>query len=265
MPAGAASSSSDGPSLRGRVALVTGAAAGIGLACVRRLLGDGCRVAMLDRDGDALDLATSDLAAGDSQAAERVLARVGDATAEDVATGLVDDAVHRWGRLDLLVNAAGGFTDATAFEDLDVDEFRRALDLNLTSAFLATRAAVRIMRPAGYGRIVNIASMAGRTAVPATSHPYSAAKAGMIGMTRRLAFELAPHGITVNAVAPGVVLSPRVAQVHASRLPEILSATPVGRTGEPEEIADAVWYLSRPESGYVTGAVIDVNGGRFMG
>jgi NAD(P)-dependent dehydrogenase (short-subunit alcohol dehydrogenase family) len=120
------------------------------------------------------------------------------------------------------------------------------------------------MKNARFGRIVNIASMAGRTGVPDVSHPYAAAKAAMIGLTRRLALEVAPAGITVNAVAPSVVWSPRIAKVHQARLHEILHATPVGRVGDPHDIADAVWYLARPAAGYVTGAVLDINGGRFM-
>jgi len=235
-------------SLGGRVALVTGAAAGIGRACVERFLDDGCHVVALESDVSAAKGLEEDL----SEAVGTVVACQGDATVEDDVRAAVAMALERWRRLDVLVNAAGGFTES------------RLVNLNLTSAYLCCREVLPAMKRAGFGRIVNISSMSGRTAVPNTSHAYSAAKAGMLGLTRSLALEVAPAGITVNAVAPGVVMTPRISVLHAARMDELRAATPVGRLGEPSDIADAVWYLARPVTSYMTGAVLDLNGGRFM-
>jgi len=247
-------------SLGGRVALVTGAAAGIGRACVERFLDDGCHVVALESDVSAAKGLEEDL----SEAVGTVVACQGDATVEDDVRAAVAMALERWRRLDVLVNAAGGFTESPAFEAEEPGTWERLVNLNLTSAYLCCREVLPAMKRAGFGRIVNISSMSGRTAVPNTSHAYSAAKAGMLGLTRSLALEVAPAGITVNAVAPGVVMTPRISVLHAARMDELRAATPVGRLGEPSDIADAVWYLARPVTSYMTGAVLDLNGGRFM-
>jgi len=247
-------------SLDGQVAVVTGGAAGIGLGCVERLVGDGATVVLIDRDGEA------------AQAAAKRLSDVGTVVAEpvdvtDIAAvqNVFARTVADHGRLDVLVNGAGGFTKAPLIEDFEPEEWDWILTLNLKSVYLCCRAAVPTMKAAGYGRIVNISSMAGRTAARGISHAYNAAKAGVIGLTRGLALELATSGITVNSVAPGVVLSPRVEKLHAHRMDEILAETPIGRPASAAEIADVVWYLASPGSSYVTGATIDVTGGRFIG
>lgn len=247
-------------SLDGQVAVVTGGAAGIGLACVERLAAEGAAVVLVDRDGEAAAAAADRLGAtGD------VVAHQADAMEADAVADVFDTLRDSRGRLDVLVNGAGGFTRAPVIEDLPPDEWDAVVAWNLRSTYLCCRAAVPTMKTAGYGRIVNIASMAGRTAVAGISHAYNAAKAGVIGLTRGLALELATSGITVNSVAPGVVLSPRVERLHAHRMDEILAATPIGRPASAAEVADVVWYLSSPGSSYVTGATIDVTGGRFIG
>ena len=241
-------------SLDGQVAIVTGGGAGIGAACVERLAAEGARVALVDRAETAAAAATGD----------QILFVHADATKEDEVASSVARVLHAWGRIDVLVNAAGGFTEAPPLSDLDGEQWDRLITLNLTSAYLCCRHAAPVMRAAGYGRIVNITSMAGRTALSGVSHAYHAAKAGLTGFTRSLGLELAPHGVTVNAVAPGVVLSPRVAHLYQNQLDAILAVTPLGRTARPEEIADAVWYLASPGAGYITGTTLDVNGGRFF-
>lgn len=250
----------DAAPLSGQVALVTGGAAGIGLACVERLAAEGARVALVDRDHQAGAKAAARL----RESGREVVFTSADVTAEHDVARTFDDVFDRWGRLDVLVNGAGGFVQAPPLRDLDRQEWDGLIALNLSSAYLCCRRAVEPMTAAGYGRIVNVASMASRTAVPHISHAYTAAKTGLVGFTRSLALELAPHGVTVNAVAPGVVLSPRVSRLHADRLDEIVAATPVGRVATAEEIADAVWYLSSPGARSITGITLDVNGGRYL-
>jgi 3-oxoacyl-[acyl-carrier protein] reductase len=246
--------------LDGQVAVVTGGAAGIGLACVQRLADEGASVALVDRD----ERAAREVAGGVSSSGQ-IVAYVADATDASAVEAVFESVLAGHGRIDMLVNGAGGFTRAPLIEDLPPDEWDAVVAWNLRSAYLCCRAAVPTMKKAGYGRIVNISSMAGRTAAPGISHAYNAAKAGVIGLTRGLALELAPLGVTVNAVAPGVVLSPRVEKLHAHRMDDILASTPIGRPASAEEVADVVWYLASPGASYVTGATIDVTGGRFIG
>ena len=242
-----------------RSVVVTGGAAGIGLACARRFAKDGDRVAVLDRDDRRAAEVTEALAAEGYEArAEHV-----DVTSATEVREVFDRIGHAWEGVDILVNGAGGFTSSNEIEDVSEEEWDKLLALNLKSAFLCSQQCIPHMKAVGFGRIVNISSLAGRTAVADTSLAYSAAKAGLIGFTRRLALDVARFGITVNAVAPGVVLSPRVAALHEQRLPAILAATPVGRVAESEEIASAIAFLASSEASYITGATLDVNGGRL--
>ncbi len=247
-------------SIQGHVALVTAGAVGIGEAIVERLAHEGARIALLDLDE----------AQGESSA-RRIQDEGGearfintDATSANEIEAAVEETLVTWGRIDILVNCAGGFVENPAIEDLEEGQWRRVVDLNLKSAYLCSRAVVPFMKKAGYGRIVNIASQSGRDAIIETGLAYSAAKAGLVGFCRRLAVEVAPHGVTVNTVAPGVVITPRTGVLHKERLPEILSKIPAGRLADAADIADAVWYLARPEARYVTGVTLDVNGGRYV-
>ena len=245
------------PVFRDQVALVTGAGAGIGRACAERLAAAGARVLVLDRNPERV----AEVVAG-AQGAEGVVADAADEAA--VATA-VAGAVRRWGRLDVLVTCAGGFRAAGPLADVPLEQWDEQLRANLTATFLACRAAVPVMRERRYGRIVTVSSMAARTALRQAAHPYTAAKAAVAGLTRQLALEVAADGLTVNAVAPGVVLSPRVARHGPQRLAALAAEVPMGRLGRAEEVAEAVCFLAGPGAGYVTGVTLDVNGGRHMG
>lgn len=251
----------DRSSVRGQVAFITGGAAGIGEGCAARFAAEGARVAVLDLD----DAKGAEVAGRAAAAGAETLFFQGDAASKADVRGAVRETIERWGSLEILINCAGGFFETHPVEEVEEEEWDRIVAWNLKSVYLCCREAVPAMRRAGYGRIVNVASVTGRTGVTTTSLPYGAAKAGVMGFTRRLAAELAREGITVNAVAPGLVLSPRVAEMHKHRMAEVLSKIPMGRDGSPEEIADAVWYLATPGAGYITGATLDVNGGMFTG
>ena len=250
------------PPIGDQVALVTGGGAGIGRACVERLAASGARVVLLDRNRDRADDVAAAIGRSGGGDVDVV---VGDAAEERVVLEAVATALDRGGRLDILVTCAGGFSGALPLPDIGLAEWNAVVTANLTATFLACRAVVPAMRRRRYGRIVTVASMAARTALPQAAHPYSAAKAAVAGLARQLAFEVAADGVTVNAVAPGVVLSPRVARRGPEFLAEVSRTTPMRRAGTPEEVAAAICFLAGPEAGYITGATLDVNGGRFMG
>ena len=241
-------------SLAGKTALVTGAARGIGLAIATRLAGDGARVALLDQDADAVETAARAIGRG-------ALALAGDVTrAADVnsAVGRLESA---WGRLDVLVNNAGITGRSLPIWELSDEDWQRVIDVDLTSVFLCCRAAVKVMLRQGGGRIVNIASIAGKEGNP-TLVPYSTAKAGVIGLTKALAKEVATRGIFVNAVAPAVIGTELLEQMEQSTVDLLVSKIPMGRVGRPEEVAALVAWLASDECSFSTGAVYDLSGGR---
>lgn len=239
--------------LDGRVALVTGAARGIGLAITERLAAEGARVALVDRD----------------PAVKEAAARVGDrglaVEADVTATAEVERAVRApqaaWGRLDIVVNNAGITGRSLPVWELKDEDWHDVIAADLTSVFLVSRAAVRIMRPQGGGRIVNIASIAGKEGNP-TLVPYSAAKAGVIGLTKALAKEVVGHGILVNAVAPAVIGTELLQQMTADTVKMLVAKIPMGRVGTPQEVAALVAWLASDECSFSTGAVYDLSGGR---
>ncbi|MDP6088025.1 MAG: SDR family NAD(P)-dependent oxidoreductase [Nitrospinota bacterium] len=246
-------------SIRDHVALVMGGAVGIGGACAERFAEEGARVAVVDLDSEKGEAAAGKLNAAGGEA----LFVKADATSKAEVESAFGQVLGRWNRLDILVNCAGGYVDTYPIEEIKEEEWDAGIAWNLKSAMLCCQAAAAPMKKAGYGRIVNVSSLAGRTALVYTPLDYCAAKAAVMGLSRRLSAELGPHGITVNAVAPGVTLSPRVAVMHQDILDDIVKTIPLGRVAEPEDIADAIWYLCTPGAGYITGVSLDVNGGRF--
>ena len=234
------------------LALVTGGASGMGLATVERLARDGFRVVMVDRAAALVAQEAGRLAAGGLAVEGRVL----DLTDEPAVRALVQSL----GPVTALVNNAGVF-DERRFGEVSSDDFRRAYEVNLIAAATLTQEVARTM-PEG-GRIVNIAS---RAYLGARNHPhYVASKAAIVGYTRASAMELAPRGILVNAIAPGLIDTPILRALTPERLAAQLALQPTGKAGRPEDIAQAVSFLVSPQTGFITGQVLFVDGGKSLG
>ena len=240
-------------SLRGRVALITGAARGIGAATARAFAGAGARVALLDREAAELEAVARE-AGG--------VAFPADVTDDAAVRRAVGDVVARWGRLDILVNNAGIVRDA-ALADVKDEDWAATLDVNLRAAMLCARAAVPHMKAAGFGRILSATSIVARTGNYGQT-AYAASKAGIIGLTRAWARELGPKGITANAVAPGFIDTDMVKTVPAKVMADLLSRTPAGRMGRPEEVANVYLFLASELASFVNGAVVGVDGGLLL-
>nr|WP_208103519.1 SDR family NAD(P)-dependent oxidoreductase [Rubellimicrobium sp. CFH 75288] len=237
--------------MTGAVAAVTGGAAGIGLGVARRLAASGARVTLWDRNPEALARAGIEGAQTD---------RV-DVADWDAVRAATDRLRAREGRIDVLVNCAGIAGLNVPLDAYPLDEWDRVLRVNLYGTFHCCRAVVPVMRAQGSGRIVNFASMAGKDGNPNAS-AYSAAKAGVIALTKSLGKELARTGITVNVVAPAVIRTEMAEAVSPEQLAYMLEKIPMGRMGEVEEAAALVAWLASPEASFSTGAVFDLSGGR---
>ena len=241
--------------LTGKTALVTGASGGIGGAIAKTLHAAGANVGLSGTRTEPLEALAAEL--GDR--AHVLPCNLGDAEA---VTALPKQAAEAMGGLDILVNNAG-ITRDNLFMRMSDEEWQSVIDVNLTSTFRLCKGVLRGMMKARWGRIVNISSVVGATGNPGQGN-YAAAKAGMVGMTKSLAYEVATRGITVNAVAPGFIETAMTDKLTDDQKSAILTQIPSGRMGTPEEIASAVLYLSSAEAGYVTGTTLHVNGGMAM-
>lgn len=245
--------------MEARVAIVTGASRGIGRAIAQRLARDGSHVVVnyARSEEEAQRTVASIAEAGGSAEACGFDVADGEAVRKSIA-----EIAKRHGRIDILVNNAGMTIDDLLLRMPDED-WNRVLAVNLGGTFACTKAAARTMLRARYGRVVNITSVIGEMGNAGQS-AYAAAKAGIVGFTKSAARELASRNITVNAVAPGFVETEMVAGLPDAARAEYLKLIPVGRLGTVEEVADAVAFLTRPETAYITGQVIGINGGLYM-
>ncbi len=241
--------------LTGRNALVTGASGGIGAAIASALHAAGAAVAL----SGTREAPLQELAARLGARAHVVTANLGDASAVEA---LPKQAAEAMGSVDILVNNAG-ITRDNLFMRMSDEEWAQVLEVNLTSSFRLARGVLRGMMKARWGRIVSITSVVAQTGNPGQGN-YAAAKAGLVGMSKSLAYEVASRGITVNCVAPGFIETSMTDALTDDQKARILGQIPAGRMGRPDEIAAAVLYLSSPQAAYVTGATLHVNGGMAM-
>jgi len=240
----------------GQTALVTGAAQGLGYAAAARLAAEGASVALLDREGERLGAAADALGAQGLT----VLPHTVDLTDEEGVRAAVAAVLSAEGRIDVLVNNVGIYPHRP-FEELTYAEWRHVFAVNLDSVFLSTHAVYPAMRERGYGRIINVSSSTFFIGYPGLA-AYIASKGGIIGFTRALASEAGPHGITVNAVTPGLIATEGVlGGEEAGLFDEIVPQQALPRRGEPEDIAECIAYLASPAAGFITGQTINVDGG----
>lgn len=241
----------------GRVAIVTGAARGLGRAAAERLHELGAAVAVNTRDRERAGALARSIG-------ERALAVPGDIAADGVPEEIVRLTLDRFGRVDIVVNNAA-LARSTRFPDLTVEEWRAALEVNMTAPFLLTKAVLPAMKAQRYGRIVNISSSAGRTVSTLGGAHYTASKAGLLGLTRASAKELGPFGITVNAICPGMIDTELTRENASPELLErLVAGYPVPRLGTAREVADLICFAASEQAGYITGASFDINGGDLM-
>jgi len=241
-----------------KVAVVTGASRGIGRSIAEALAAQGAKIVAVDIDLEATQAMVAELEARGIEA----LAVQGNVTDSDDVAAMVKVAMEKFGRIDILVNNAGITRDGLLLRMKDAD-WDAVLGVNLKGAFLCTRAAAKVMSKQRYGRIINIASVVGQMGNTGQAN-YCASKAGLMGLTKSNARELARRNITVNAVAPGFIATEMTDALSDKARSEMLSQVPLGSLGTPVDVANAVVFLAQESSGYITGQVLAVNGGMYM-
>jgi 3-oxoacyl-[acyl-carrier protein] reductase len=249
------------PELAGRVALITGAAQGIGAETARLFAAQGTSVAVVDID----KAGAGAVVAAISKTEGKAMAIAADITDADAVAGAIAETVRQFGGLDIIINCAGGYGRLATIEDMPIDEWDRTVALNLRGPFLLCKTAIPHLKKSKAGRIINVASISGRTVHAASSPAYGAAKAGVIQLTRFLAFQLGPDNITANSIAPITTLTPRVAALRTEAdIERIAQQVPLRRLAVPEDHAQAMLFLASDAAAYINGVVLDINGGRIM-
>lgn len=243
----------------GRVVAITGAAQGLGLAMANRFAAEGAAVAMADVRADTLLSAGEKIAAG---AGGPVRCDVVDVSSAAAVDDWIAKTTNELGRLDVLINNAGIIRD-NRLQNIADDDWQSVLAINLSGAFYCARAAFAPMTDQGYGRIVSFSSMSWHGNFGQSN--YAAAKAGIVGLTRAIALEGAGHGITANAIAPGLIDTPMLASMDGAVRSKLIGKIPMKRVGRPEDIAEVAAFLASPAAGYLTGVVLDVDGGISIG
>ena len=249
------------PELNGRVALITGAAQGIGAETARLFAAQGSKVAVVDIDADNGNKVAAGIikAGGVAQAFRTDITDV--ASVEQCIAGIV----QAFAGIDIVINCAGGYKQLATVEDTSIEEWDRTVALNLRSVFLICKMAIPQLKKSKAGRIINVSSISGRTVHAASSPAYGAAKAGVTQLTRFLAYQLGPDNITANAIAPITTLTPRVAALRTEAdIERIAAQVPLRRLAVPEDHAQAMLFLASDAAAYINGVVLDVNGGRVM-
>lgn len=244
----------------GEVAVITGAAQGIGRAMAKRYCDEGAKAAVVDINADKGEACAEEIRAQDGDA-RFFRCDVTDVEAIRNCVRAVDKA---FGRIDILVNNAG-ILHTTPIEDVTEDEWDRIMAINLKSAFFMSQQVIPYFKKQCKGAILNMSSLAGRMGGIANGLGYTASKAGIIGLTYGLANRLAKHKINVNAIAPGTTQTDIIKAISPEKIEALKASIPLGRLGVPEEIAAAAVFLTSPQAGFITGAVLDVNGGMFVG
>jgi 3-oxoacyl-[acyl-carrier protein] reductase len=248
--------------LEGKRAVITGAAGGIARATALAFAAQGAIVSLADQDQAGVEKAVAKVV---SQGA-KAKAFVTDVTSRKAVQSLMTGADDFMGGIDILVTCAGGYQAYAGFEEISEADWDRVIDVNLKSVYLCCKAVLPFMKTGGWGRIINLGSLAGRSTSAGTSPAhYASAKAAVSMLTQYIAKDVGPHGITANTIAPGTTLTARVKNLLTPEKEELFTgACPLGRLAQPEEISDVITFMASDESRYITGATIDVNGGRLM-
>lgn len=248
--------------LEGKRAVITGAAGGIAISTALSFASEGAAVSLTDIDQAGVEKTVSKVVAAGGKAKAFVI----DVTSRKEVETLMSGADAFMGGIDILVTCAGGYKTYAGFEDIGEDDWDRVMDVNLKSVYLCCKAVLPYMKRSGWGRIINLGSLAGRSTSAGTSPAhYASAKAAVSILTQYIAKDAGPHGITANTIAPGTTLTERVIDLLTPEKKEMFTkACPLGRLAQPEEISNVITFMASDESRYITGATIDVNGGRLM-